>query len=72
MSKVLVFGAGIVTGILAVPVAVTYVKPVRKGMVRLGVSIYTFSLKTDSDFREVVVGIRDKIDQMLKEYPEEQ
>lgn len=71
MSKVVVFSAGIVTGILSVPVGLVYIKPFQRALVRVGISIYTFALKQEgSDMREKIVAIRDKANQFLEDYPE--
>lgn len=65
MGKAFIFGAGIITGIISVPVALVYITPVQKAVTRLGVSIYTFGLRRDGNFREKAVEIRDSLTNML-------
>lgn len=69
MGKAFIFGAGIITGIISVPVVLVYVTPVQKAATRLGVSIYTFGLRRDGDFREKATYIRDSLTDMLDTNP---
>jgi hypothetical protein len=72
MGKVFVFAAGIIVGVVSVPVAVVYIRPVQKVMVRGFVSLYTFALEQDgSDFRVKLVEMRDHLDKFLSDNPDD-
>lgn len=72
MSKAFVFAAGIVTGVIATPAIVVYVRPVQRGLVKAFVSLYTFALEQDgSDFRKKLVEARDHLDEFLKDHPDD-
>ena len=72
MSKAVIFGAGIVTGVIATPVAVVYNKALRHAFARGVSNMFVWGMRNNADLRaDTLKGfreIRNMMDQFEKDY----
>jgi hypothetical protein len=72
MSKALIFSAGVVTGVIATPIAVVYNKTLRHGFARGVAKIFTYGMRNNPDLRaDTLKGfaeLRNMMDQFEKDY----
>ncbi|QED11651.1 membrane protein [Arthrobacter phage Qui] len=61
MKKVLIYGAGIVTGVVATPVAAIYIKPFRNALFTGCKKMMVFGAKHDPEYRADIVRDAEKI-----------
>lgn len=70
MKKVLIYSAGIVTGVIATPVAAIYVKPFRNALFTGCKNMMLFGAKNDPKYREDMINDAEKIVSVFQQLKE--
>lgn len=71
IKKVLLFGAGVATGVISVPVALVYIKPVQKVLAKSFAEFASEKLDKDSKLRQEAIEHCEKFAKLLKEHPDD-